>query len=110
MTATGIVAFFSALSAASSGAHGSLGGMLAMLIACRLVAKINFNSTFRSCRHVFVGLADVFDPQCDTSDSSSGLASELNIPVVPLLLLSSLKVTLSQKMLNTAGSPLQLIV
>ena len=35
MTATGIVAFFSALSAASSGAHGSLSGMLSMLIACR---------------------------------------------------------------------------
>jgi MFS family permease len=35
MLATGIVAFFSLLSAASSGAHHSLGGMLAMLSACR---------------------------------------------------------------------------
>ena len=38
MTATGIVAFFSALSAASSGAHHSLGGLLAMLTACRSVS------------------------------------------------------------------------
>lgn len=37
MTATGIVAVFSALSAASSGAHGSFSGMLAMLTACRCV-------------------------------------------------------------------------
>ena len=35
MLATGIVAFFSALSAASSGAHHSVGGLLAMLSACR---------------------------------------------------------------------------
>jgi hypothetical protein len=35
MSATVIVAFFSALSAASTGARGSLGGMLAMLSACR---------------------------------------------------------------------------
>lgn len=37
MTATGIVALFSGLSAAASGAHGSLGGMLAMLSAMRYV-------------------------------------------------------------------------
>ncbi|KAG5219795.1 glycerophosphodiester transporter [Salix suchowensis] len=35
MSATAIVAFFSLLSAASSGAQGSFGGMLAMLGACR---------------------------------------------------------------------------
>lgn len=35
MLATGIVALFSALSAASSGAHHSVNGMLAMLSACR---------------------------------------------------------------------------
>jgi len=35
MSATGIVALFSGLSAASSGANHSLNGMLAMLIACR---------------------------------------------------------------------------
>ncbi|KXN88499.1 hypothetical protein AN958_07165 [Leucoagaricus sp. SymC.cos] len=35
MSATGIVALFAGLSAASSGAHGSLGGMLAMLSAMR---------------------------------------------------------------------------
>lgn len=37
MTATGIVALFSALSAASSGAHGSIGGLLSMLSAMRYV-------------------------------------------------------------------------
>lgn len=35
MLATGIVALFSALSAASSGAHHSVGGLVAMLSACR---------------------------------------------------------------------------
>ena len=35
MSATGIVALFSFLSACSSGAHGSIGGLLAMLSACR---------------------------------------------------------------------------
>jgi hypothetical protein len=35
MTATFIVFVFSALSAASKGAHGSIRGMLAMLIAMR---------------------------------------------------------------------------
>lgn len=35
MTATGIVALFAGLSAASSGANGSFGGMIAMLCACR---------------------------------------------------------------------------
>lgn len=37
MAATGIVALFSGLSAASSGAHHSFSGMLAMLSACRYV-------------------------------------------------------------------------
>lgn len=35
MTATGIVALFSGLSAASAGAHGSVGGLLSMLSAMR---------------------------------------------------------------------------
>jgi hypothetical protein len=35
MTATGIVFLFSGLSAASKGAHGSIDGMLQMLIAMR---------------------------------------------------------------------------
>ena len=39
MSATGIVAVFSGLSAASSGAHGSFSGMLSMLMACRCVFK-----------------------------------------------------------------------
>lgn len=46
MTATGIVAFFSALSAASSGAHGSLGGMLSMLIACRFLLGIGVGAEY----------------------------------------------------------------
>ncbi len=37
MTAISIIILFSGLSAASKGANGSLGGMLAMLIAMRLV-------------------------------------------------------------------------
>lgn len=41
MAATGIVALFSGLSAASSGAHHSVGGMLAMLSACRSVLYIS---------------------------------------------------------------------
>ena len=35
MSATGIVALFSLLSAASAGAHGSVGGLLSMLSAMR---------------------------------------------------------------------------
>lgn len=35
MVATGIVALFSGLSAASEGAHGSVGGTIAMLSAMR---------------------------------------------------------------------------
>jgi len=45
MSATGIVAFFSALSAASSGAHGSIGGLLSMLSACRYVAASTTSSS-----------------------------------------------------------------
>lgn len=40
MAATGIVALFSGLSAASSGAHGSLGGLLSMLSAMRYAFAI----------------------------------------------------------------------
>ncbi|KAF9645102.1 MFS Git1p-related glycerophosphoinositol and glycerophosphocholine permease [Thelephora ganbajun] len=46
MTATGIVALFSGLSAASSGAHGSLGGMLSMLIACRFLLGIGVGAEY----------------------------------------------------------------
>jgi len=46
MTATGIVALFSGLSAASSGAHGSLGGMLAMLSACRFLLGIGVGAEY----------------------------------------------------------------
>ncbi|KAF9791015.1 MFS Git1p-related glycerophosphoinositol and glycerophosphocholine permease [Thelephora terrestris] len=46
MTATGIVALFSGLSAASSGAHDSLGGMLAMLIACRFLLGIGVGAEY----------------------------------------------------------------
>ncbi|TDL20750.1 MFS Git1p-related glycerophosphoinositol and glycerophosphocholine permease [Rickenella mellea] len=46
MTATGIVAFFSLLSAASSGAHGSLSGKLAMLSACRFLLGIGVGAEY----------------------------------------------------------------
>jgi len=46
MAATGIVAVFSALSAASSGAHGSLHGMLAMLTACRFLLGIGVGAEY----------------------------------------------------------------
>ncbi|KAG6813907.1 hypothetical protein H0H92_005756 [Tricholoma furcatifolium] len=46
MTATGIVAVFSALSAASSGAHGSIHGMLAMLSAMRFLLGIGIGAEY----------------------------------------------------------------
>jgi MFS family permease len=46
MTATGIVALFSGLSAASSGANGSLSGMLAMLTACRFFLGIGVGAEY----------------------------------------------------------------
>ncbi|KAI0749498.1 metabolite transporter [Daedaleopsis nitida] len=46
MTATGIVALFSGLSAASSGAHHSINGMLAMLSACRFLLGIGVGAEY----------------------------------------------------------------
>ncbi|OBZ72461.1 hypothetical protein A0H81_07873 [Grifola frondosa] len=46
MAATGIVALFSGLSAASSGAHHSVGGMLAMLSACRFLLGIGVGAEY----------------------------------------------------------------
>jgi len=46
MTATGIVALFSALSAASTGANHSLGGMLAMLSAMRFLLGIGVGAEY----------------------------------------------------------------
>ncbi|KAF9451867.1 MFS Git1p-related glycerophosphoinositol and glycerophosphocholine permease [Macrolepiota fuliginosa MF-IS2] len=46
MTATGIVALFSGLSAASSGAGGSLSGMLSMLIAMRFLIGIGIGAEY----------------------------------------------------------------
>ncbi|THH12609.1 hypothetical protein EW146_g7533 [Bondarzewia mesenterica] len=46
MLATGIVALFSGLSAASSGAHHSFGGMLAMLSACRFLLGIGVGAEY----------------------------------------------------------------
>ncbi|KAI0787864.1 metabolite transporter, partial [Fomes fomentarius] len=46
MTATVIVAVFSALSAASSGAHHSVHGMLAMLSACRFLLGIGVGAEY----------------------------------------------------------------
>ncbi|EPQ52931.1 MFS Git1p-like glycerophosphoinositol and glycerophosphocholine permease [Gloeophyllum trabeum ATCC 11539] len=48
MFASGIVAVFSGLSAASHGANGSLGGMLAMLSACRFLLGIGIGAEY-SC-------------------------------------------------------------
>jgi len=46
MTATVIVAFFSALSACSAGAHGSISGLLAMLSACRFLLGIGVGAEY----------------------------------------------------------------
>jgi len=46
MTATGIVALFSGLSAASSGAHGSIGGLLSMLSAMRFLLGIGVGAEY----------------------------------------------------------------
>ncbi|EKM78114.1 hypothetical protein AGABI1DRAFT_86289 [Agaricus bisporus var. burnettii JB137-S8] len=46
MAASGIVALFSGLSAASSGAHGSLDGMLAMLSAMRFLLGIGIGAEY----------------------------------------------------------------
>ncbi|KAF8874001.1 putative metabolite transporter [Infundibulicybe gibba] len=46
MTATGIVALFSALSAASAGARGSTGGMLSMLSAMRFLLGIGVGAEY----------------------------------------------------------------
>jgi len=46
MTATGIVALFSGLSAASSGAHGSVGGLLSMLSAMRFLLGIGVGAEY----------------------------------------------------------------
>lgn len=52
MAATGIVALFSGLSAASSGAHGSLGGLLSMLSAMRYAFAI-FSWIVKDAKDVF---------------------------------------------------------
>ncbi|KIM39748.1 hypothetical protein M413DRAFT_28942 [Hebeloma cylindrosporum] len=46
MTATGIVALFSGLSAASAGAHGSVGGLLSMLSAMRFLLGIGVGAEY----------------------------------------------------------------
>ncbi|KAH7884693.1 major facilitator superfamily domain-containing protein [Phlebopus sp. FC_14] len=46
MSAAGIVAFFSGLSAASSGANHSLGGLIAMLCACRFLLGIGVGAEY----------------------------------------------------------------
>ncbi|KAG5650407.1 hypothetical protein H0H81_012373 [Sphagnurus paluster] len=46
MTATGIVALFSGLSAASSGANGSVGGLLSMLSAMRFLLGIGVGAEY----------------------------------------------------------------
>jgi len=46
MLAAGIVTVFSGLSAASAGAHGSAGGLLAMLAACRFLLGIGVGAEY----------------------------------------------------------------
>ncbi|KAJ7672147.1 MFS Git1p-related glycerophosphoinositol and glycerophosphocholine permease [Mycena polygramma] len=46
MSAAGIVAFFSALSAASSGAHHSVRGLLSMLIVCRFFLGVGIGAEY----------------------------------------------------------------
>ncbi|KAF8887377.1 major facilitator superfamily domain-containing protein [Infundibulicybe gibba] len=46
MAASGIVVVFSALAAASSGAHGSVGGLLSMLSACRFLLGIGVGAEY----------------------------------------------------------------
>ncbi|CAK5275855.1 unnamed protein product [Mycena citricolor] len=46
MVAAGLVAFFSALSAASSGAHGSVRGLISMLIVCRFFLGIGIGAEY----------------------------------------------------------------
>ncbi|KAG2074206.1 MFS general substrate transporter [Suillus decipiens] len=46
MSATGIIAVFAGLSAASSGANHSLNGMLSMLIACRFLLGIGLGAEY----------------------------------------------------------------
>ena len=46
MTASVIIAVFAALSSASKGAHGSFGGMLSMLTACRFLLGIGLGAEY----------------------------------------------------------------
>jgi hypothetical protein len=90
MSAAGIVAFFSALSAASSGANHNVHGLLAMLIACRYVGKFPLNT-----------------PVDVQPASSSASVSVQSTPAAPYPPRSRLKGKLSRKMPSTDGLPLQ---
>lgn len=96
MTATGIVALFSALSAASSGANHSLHGMLAMLSACRYVYIRARNDSSLPTYYVI-------------TVSFSELVLELSIPVVPSPPLNNRRKKVSLKTLNIGGSLLLLV-
>lgn len=95
MAATGIVAFFSALSAASTGANHSVGGMLAMLSACRYVLNIYY---IHSSTDMYLSLV-----------SFSVSVWVQNIHADPSLPLSSLRSQALTRMHNIAGSPSQLV-
>lgn len=91
MTAAGIVTLFSGLSAASSGAHGSVGGLLSMLSAMR-----------------YVIVSSLFYPQLTYIIASCSVsASVQNILAVPSLPLSNLKNLVSARGRRTVGSRLQ---
>jgi len=74
MSATAIVAFFSALSAASSGANHSVHGLLAMLITCRCVGRrklfpsiLKYNS---SSQRFFLGIGIGAEYPCGSVSAS----------------------------------------
>ncbi len=99
MTATGIVALFSGLSAASSGAHHSLRGTLQMLAAMRYVPFPNFIFFCLDITHTF-----------ELLDSCSVLVSVLNTHAVQSQLLSRRKRRASRRMRKTDGLPLQRVM
>src|SRR6266404_4693328 len=91
MAATGIIALFSVLSAASAGAHHSASGLLTMLCACRWVQRL-YPSPNEANLH-----------SCIVSSLVSVLVQSTH--VVLLLLRSSQRRKESRRMHNTDGLP-----
>ena len=71
MAATGIVALFSGLSAASSGAHGSVNGLLNMLSAMRCVFFfLNLSSVLRMTFRFLLGIGVGAEYPCGSVSAS----------------------------------------